>query len=68
MIFGKKKYLILLLLLALLILGFALMSGGSSSDPEVFNREMFSFRRITLAPMVIIFSYSAFIWLILKKQ
>lgn len=68
MIFGKKKYLILVLLLALLILGFTLMSGGSSSDPEVFNGAMFSFRRITLAPMVIVFSYLAFMWLILKKQ
>lgn len=68
MIFTKKKYLILMLILGLLILGFMLMSGGGSSDPNVFNPEIFSFRRITLAPMVIIGSYSALIWLILKKS
>ena len=68
MIFTKKKYLILILILSLLILGFVLMSGGGSNDPNVFNPEMFSFRRITLAPLVIIGSYSALIWLILKKS
>ena len=68
MIFTKKKYLILMLILSLLILGFILMSGGGSSDPNVFNPEIFSFRRITLAPLVIIGSYSALIWLILKKS
>lgn len=68
MIFTKKKYLILMLILGLLILGFMLMSGGGSNDPNVFNPEVFSFRRITLAPLVIIGSYLALIWLILKKS
>jgi hypothetical protein len=44
------------------------MSGGSSSDPDTFNNEMFSFRRITLAPLVVIGSYVGFIWLILKRR
>ena len=68
MIFTKKKYLILMLILSLLILGFILMSGGGSSDPNVFNPEMFSFRRITVAPIIIIGSYTALMWLILKKS
>jgi hypothetical protein len=68
MIFTKKKYLILMLILGLLILGFKLMSGGGSSDPNVFNPEIFSFRRITLAPLIIIGLYSALMWLILKKS
>jgi len=68
MIFTKKKYLILMLILGLLILGFVLMSGGGSSDPNVFTPEIFSFRRITLAPLIIIGSYSALIWLIFKKS
>ena len=68
MIFTKKKYLILMLILGLLILGFVLISGGGSNDPNIFNPEIFSFRRITLAPLVIIGSYSALIWLILKKS
>ncbi len=68
MIFTKKKYLILMLILSLLILGFVLMSGGGSSDPNVFNPEIFSFQRITLAPLIIIGSYTALMWLILKKS
>jgi len=68
MIFTKKKYLILMLILGLLILGFVLISGGGSNDPNIFNPEIFSFRRITLAPLVIIGSYSALIWLILKNR
>jgi len=68
MIFTKKKYLILMLILSLLILGFVLMSGGGSNDPNVFNPEIFSFRRITLAPLIILGSYTALMWLILKKS
>lgn len=67
MIFQKKQYIALILILSLLILGFILMCGGGSDDPNVFNNEMFSFRRITLAPIMIIGSYVALIWLILKK-
>jgi len=68
MIFTKNKYLILILIVGLLTLGFILMSGGGSANPDVFNEEIFSFRRITLAPLVIIGSYIALIWLILKKS
>lgn len=68
MIFTKNKYLILLLIVGLLTLGFVLMSGGGSADRNVFNEDIFSFRRITLAPLVIIGSYIGFIWLILKKS
>lgn len=68
MIFTKKKYLILSLIISLLTLGFILMSGGGSADRNVFNEDIFSFRRITLAPLVIIGSYVSLIWLILKKS
>ena len=67
MIFQKNKYLALILIISLLTLGFILMSGGSSSDPNVFNNDLFSFRRITLAPLMIVGSYVSLIWLILKK-
>ncbi len=68
MIFQKKKYLGLILMVSLLTLGFILMSGGGSDDPNVFNEEIFSFRRITLAPILIVSSYIGLIWLILKKS
>ncbi|MBA4408543.1 MAG: DUF3098 domain-containing protein [Bacteroidota bacterium] len=68
MIFQKSKYIGLILTVSFLTLGFILMSGGGSSDPNVFNEEIFSFRRITLAPLIIVGSYIALIWLILKKS
>jgi hypothetical protein len=68
MIFTKTQYLILILIIGLLTLGFILMSGGGSTNPNVFNEEIFSFRRITLAPLIIVGSYIALIWLILKKS
>lgn len=68
MAFQKNKYIGLLLIVSLLTLGFILMSGGGSEDPNIFNEEIFSFRRITLAPIIIMSSYIALIWLILKKS
>lgn len=68
MIFTGKKYLVLLLITGVLMVGFLLMSGGGSVDPDTFNGQVFSFRRITLAPLIIIFSYAALIGLILKKS
>lgn len=67
MIFQKNKYIGLIFIISLLTLGFILMSGGGSSDPNIYKEEIFSFRRITLAPIIIIGSYCALIWLILKK-
>ena len=40
--------------LLVMVLGFVLMIGGGSSDPNVFNPEMFNFRRLTLAPVLIV--------------
>ena len=44
--------------IVLIIIGYALMSGGGSKDPNVFNPEIFSFRRITLAPFVVMVGYA----------
>ncbi|MDO8930167.1 MAG: DUF3098 domain-containing protein [Bacteroidota bacterium] len=68
MTFQKNKYIGLILIVGLLTLGFILMSGGGSDDPNVFNEAIFSFRRITLAPIIIVSSYISLIWLILKKS
>lgn len=67
MTFQKKKYIALMLILCILTLGFMLMSGGGSDNPDVFHEEMFSFRRITLSHAIIIGSYVAIIWLIVRK-
>ena len=50
----SKNVKIIAIGLVVMILGFILMIGGGSSDPNVFNPAMFSFRRLTLAPIVII--------------
>ena len=53
-LFSKKRYQILLLSIVIIGLGFLLMSGGGSNNPDVFNNEIYSFRRIRLAPLVVI--------------
>ena len=52
--FGKQNYIIVLIGIALLALGFVLMLGGGSTDPDVFNEQMFNFRRITLSTILIL--------------
>lgn len=52
--FGKQNYIIVLIGIALLALGFVLMLGGGSNDPDVFNEKMFDFQRITLSTILIL--------------
>ena len=51
----------------MIVLGFILMSGGGSDDPNVFNEDMFSFRRITLAPLLVLGGFAFEIYAIMKK-
>ncbi len=68
LLFDKTNYIIMGVGALLIILGFILMSGGGSSDPKVFNEaEIYSFRRITLAPIVVISGFVTIIIAILKK-
>ena len=67
-LFTKDNYLWMLVGLALIALGFILMAGGKSADPKVFNKdEVYSFRRITLAPFLIIAGFVLEIIGIMKK-
>ena len=51
-----------------LIVGFLLMVGGKSPDPNIFNeKEIFSPRRITLAPILVLLGFAFEIWAIMKK-
>ena len=52
--FGKQNFIIVLIGIALIALGFILMIGGGSSDPDVFNEKMFDFQHITLAPILVL--------------
>ena len=53
-LFGKRNYLFMFIGLACIALGFILMAGGGSDDPEVWNYEINNFQRIRLAPTLII--------------
>ena len=67
-LFDKVNYKILLVGLAVIGLGFILMSGGGSEDPNVFkDEELFSFRRIRLAPTVVLIGFGITIYSILKN-
>ncbi len=67
MLFGRENYKYLFIGLAFIILGFALMSGGGSKEPDVWNPEIFSFRRIRLSPMLILFGIIVEIYAIMRK-
>jgi hypothetical protein len=65
--FGRENYMLLLIGLVFIIAGFLLMIGGGSKDPKVFNPDIFSFRRITLAPILILAGYIIEIFAIMRK-
>ncbi len=62
----RRNYVILLVGFGLVLLGFVLMTGGSSAPGE-FNEEMFSWRRITLAPILVIGGFAVEIYGIMKR-
>lgn len=68
MAMGKQNYILIAIGFGIIILGFALMIGGGSKDPNVFDAEsLFSFRRITLAPLVVLFGFLFEVYAIMKK-
>jgi fumarate reductase subunit D len=64
---GRENYKLLAIGFAIIVLGFLLMLGGRSSDPNQFSEKIFSFRRITLAPIVVLAGFIFEIWAIMKK-
>ncbi|MDR3093570.1 MAG: DUF3098 domain-containing protein [Bacteroidales bacterium] len=63
----KDNYKYILAGVGIIVIGFLLMSGGKSTDPNVFSQEIFSFRRITLAPIVVVGGFAFIIWAIMRK-
>ena len=67
-LFGKQNYTWMLVGLVIMALGFFLMAGGKSADPMKFNdNEIYSFTRITLAPILIMTGFIIEIFAIMKK-
>ena len=65
-VFDKSNYKFMLAGLGFIALGFALMAGGGSDNPEVFNPEIYSWRRIRLAPALILIGFGLEVYAILK--
>ena len=65
---GNENYKLIAIGFAIIVLGFVLMIGGKADNPNEFNyNEIFSFRRITLAPIVVLFGFIFEIYAIIKK-
>lgn len=66
-LFGKKNYQFMFIGIAVIAIGFALMAGGGSDNPEVFNEDIYSWRRIRLAPTLVIIGLGIEIYAIMLK-
>lgn len=64
-IFQKKNYMFMFVGIAFIALGFILMTGGGSDDPNIFNEDIFNFRRIRLAPTLVLIGLGIEIYAIL---
>jgi hypothetical protein len=66
--FDKENYTIMAVGVVIVIIGFLLMTGAANDNPAVFNKEeIYSFRRISLAPVVVIIGFLIGIYAILKR-
>ncbi len=64
---AMRNYVLLLIGAAVIVIGFVLMSGGGAATPEEFHYEIFSWRRITLAPILVVAGFAFEIYAILKR-
>ena len=67
LLFRKRNYQFLLLSIIIIGIGFVLMVGGGSSDPNIFNQEIFNFRRIRLAPTLVLIGFGVAVYSILTS-
>ena len=67
LLFGKRNYKYMIIGLFFIAIGFILMSGGGSEDPNIFNTEIYNFRRIRLAPSLVLIGFGIQVYAILYK-
>lgn len=67
-LFEKRNYRFLFLAISIIALGFILMAGGGSDDPNFFNEEIFNFRRIRLAPTLVLIGFGIAMYSILTRE
>lgn len=68
LLFKKENYRHMIIGVAFIIMGFILMSGGGSDDPNIFKDEIYNFRRIRLAPALILIGFAIQVYAILKSS
>ena len=66
--FGKENYMLMIVGLVIVFIGFALMAGGGSEDPAVWDPSIFSTMRITIAPILVIAGLVVEVFAITKKS
>lgn len=66
--FGRENYMLMLIGIVVIFIGFVLMAGGGSDEPGVWNPEIFSTRRITIAPIVVMIGFVIEVFAIVKKS
>jgi len=66
-LFGKRNYTIMIIGIVIILIGFGLMIGGGSDDPNIFNEDIYNFRRIRLAPTVVLIGLAVEIYAIMAK-
>ena len=62
-----RNYVLMIVGAVVIVLGFALMAGGTVATPEEFSYDIFSWRRITLAPILVVAGFAFEIYAILKR-
>lgn len=67
-IFKKSNYRIMIIGIAFIVIGFLLMAGGGSDDPNIFSNEIYNFRRIRLAPTLVLIGFGIQVYAILYKN
>ena len=64
---GKENYKLMAIGFAIIVVGFILLAGGGSDDPNVFSEDIFSTRRLTVAPIILFLGFAFEIYAIMKK-
>ena len=66
-LFSKRNYTIMIIGVIIILIGFILMTGGGSDDPNVFNEDIYNFRRIRLAPTIVLIGLAVEIYAIMAS-
>jgi hypothetical protein len=65
--FNKQNYILMIVGVVIIALGYILMSGGGTDDPNVFSYELYSTRRIVVAPLLLVLGFAIEVVAIMKK-